>query len=195
MNPRARQDMPEMDWPQLRTYRYSQQDTGVRIFSLAFPTLFPTGLADYSLPRLRSKGLTFLDWIQHLLRYHDGRFAQHDRFRYAAFNLWIRELSSARARWVVNKHQGQPVSVDDLLANLDTDQRFLNATVRCAVSIKGTRPYWKRRGVELSAHIQWCLIPQFFFTFSAADTQWDSLARQMPKYEEWKTQNDEIRYV
>jgi hypothetical protein len=199
MNPRVRQDMPVMDWPQLRTYRYSQQDQGQRIFSLAFPTLFLRGAADWSIPRLRSKNLTFYDWIQHLMRYHDGRFAQHDRFRYAVFNLWIREQSSSRARWIVNKQQartdGQTVTVEDLIANLDTDQRFLNAAVRCAVTIKGTRPYWKRRGVELSAHIQWLGIPQFFFTFSAADTQWDSLARHMPKYWEWKTLDDEERYV
>jgi hypothetical protein len=53
--------MPAFDWPRLQTLRYSQQRRGQRIFSLAFPTLFPLGLADWALPRLRTTGLKFLE--------------------------------------------------------------------------------------------------------------------------------------
>jgi ATP-dependent DNA helicase PIF1 len=188
--------MPALDWPRLQTLRYSQQGRGQRIFSLAFPTLFPLGEADWALPRLHAKGLKFFNWIQHLLRYHDGRFAQHDRFRYAVFNIWLRELSSARSRWVVNKHFGQPVTIDELRENLDNGlEHFLNSIVRCAGSIKGTRPFWKRRGRELSAFIDCLGMPVVFFTFSAADTQWDSLQRHMPDYWQWKHGSDEERYV
>jgi hypothetical protein len=53
--------MPAFDWPRLQTLRHSQQGRGQRIFSLAFPTLFPLGLADWALPRLRTTGLKFLE--------------------------------------------------------------------------------------------------------------------------------------
>lgn len=188
--------MPALDWPRLQTLRFSQQGRGQRIFSLAFPTLFPRGDAEWALPRLRSNGLKFFDWVQHLFRYHDGRFAQHDRFRYAVFNTWMRELSSARSRWVVNKHFGQPITLDQIRVDLDNgDDHLLNSIVRCAGSIKGTRPFWKRRSRELSAHIQLLGRPAFFFTFSAADTQWDSLQRHMPDYWVWKSASDEERYA
>lgn len=188
--------MPALDWPQLQSLRYSQQGRGQRVFSLAFPTLFPFGEADWALPRLRSKKLKFYDWVQHLMRYHDGRFACHDRFRYAVFNIWLRELSSARSRWVVNKHHGVPVTVEQLLENIDNgSMHFLNSVVRCAGSIKGTRPFWKRRSRELSAFIDWLGKPTVLFTFSAADTQWESLQRHMPDFEEWRDGDDETRLV
>lgn len=53
--------VPAFDWPRLDTFRYSQQGRGQRIFSLAFPSLFPYGDADWSTPRQRSKELTFYD--------------------------------------------------------------------------------------------------------------------------------------
>ena len=42
------------------------------ILSSAFPTLFPTGKADFALPRSRSVKLP--DYAKHLLKYKDGRF-------------------------------------------------------------------------------------------------------------------------
>lgn len=190
--------MAALEWPRLQALRYSQQGRSQRVFSLAFPTLFPRGLADWALPRVRSKSLKFFDWGQHLLRFHDGRFARHSRFRYSVHNIWLRDLSSARSRWVVNRHQGNRVTIDELRQNLSTaddPNSILNSVVRCASSIKGTRPYWKRRSRELSAHIQWLGKPAFFFTFSAADTQWDSLQRFMPEYSQWKEAEDEERPV
>ena len=49
-------------------------------FSCAFPTLFPTGSADFLAPRLIG------NYLKHLLMYGDGRFARHCRFRYFALN-------------------------------------------------------------------------------------------------------------
>lgn len=192
--------IPALDWPQLRTFRFSQQDTGQRIFSLAFPSLFPYGHADWTLPRQRASQLTFHDWIVHLLRYHDGRFATHDRFRYAAFNLWMRELSSKRSRWLISKGAGalrhQNTTADDIRETLrdeNPNNPLLNSIIRCASTVKGSRPFWKRRGRELSAHIRLLGKPAFFFTFSAADTQWDSLQRHLPDYWTWLHTDDEKR--
>jgi hypothetical protein len=99
IGPRAREQMPALYWPRLQTLRHSQQERGQRIFPLAFQAPFhlrrPLGKADWALPRLRTKGLEFFDWVQHLMRYHDGRFAQHNRLRHAVFNTWLRKLSNA----------------------------------------------------------------------------------------------------
>jgi hypothetical protein len=123
----------------------------------------------------------------------------HARFRYAAFNLWMREVSSARSRWLINKsfNNNQGLTFADLRSHLEGDANypFLNSIVRVASSVKGTRPFWKRRGRELSAHIKLLGKPAIFFTFSAADTQWDSLQRHLPRYWEWLHSDDDTRYV
>jgi hypothetical protein len=58
------------------------------IFSVAFPTLFLNGAAEFITTRMREIGLR--DYIRHLLLYKDGRFAQHSRFRYVGFNMLMR---------------------------------------------------------------------------------------------------------
>ncbi|KAJ7048027.1 hypothetical protein C8F01DRAFT_966221, partial [Mycena amicta] len=55
----------------------------------AFPTLFPTGRADFK--EAREKKVTMDEWASHLLRYQDGRFAKHPRFRYWALNTIFRK--------------------------------------------------------------------------------------------------------
>jgi hypothetical protein len=42
------------------------------IFAIAFPTLYPTGRADFNTPRLRKVDLNH--YAQHLMCFHDGRF-------------------------------------------------------------------------------------------------------------------------
>ena len=49
------------------------------LFRMAFPSLFPDGRGDFYLPRERK--IRFGSWLQHLLKYKDGRFARHLRFR------------------------------------------------------------------------------------------------------------------
>ena len=46
--------------------------------SCAFPTLFPTGAADFIVPRPLT--VTIGNYFKHLMMYQDGRFAKHPRF-------------------------------------------------------------------------------------------------------------------
>ena len=48
--------------------------------SCAFPTLFPTGSADFVSPHQCS--VTIGNYFKHLMLYSDSRFAKHPRFRY-----------------------------------------------------------------------------------------------------------------
>ena len=56
--------------------------------TLAFPTLFPTGAADFTAPRMRPVTLGY--YLKHLMMYSDGRFARHPRFRFFALNTKMR---------------------------------------------------------------------------------------------------------
>ncbi|KAK7019330.1 hypothetical protein R3P38DRAFT_2714460, partial [Favolaschia claudopus] len=68
----------------------------------AFPTLFPTGQADFN--ELRNQKVSMEDWAAHLMRYKDGRFAQHPRFRYWALNSIFRRRCKEASRWYAKSH-------------------------------------------------------------------------------------------
>ena len=53
-------------------------------FTCAFPTLFPTGAADFL--GQRHNQVTVGNYFKHLMVYEDGRFAKHPRFRFFALN-------------------------------------------------------------------------------------------------------------
>ena len=55
--------------------------------SCAFPTLFPTGAADFVAGRQRS--VTMGNYFKHLMLYHDQRFGKHPRFRYIIISYII----------------------------------------------------------------------------------------------------------
>ena len=56
--------------------------------TLAFPSLFPTGAADFSAPRVHP--ITIGYYFKHLMMFKDGRFAKHPRFCYFALNTEMR---------------------------------------------------------------------------------------------------------
>ena len=56
--------------------------------SCAFPKLYPTGAADFTAPRLRPVTIGF--YFKHLMKFHDGQFAKHPRYRYFALNTEMR---------------------------------------------------------------------------------------------------------
>ena len=57
----------------------NEHDKSNKFLIKAFPFLFPTGEADLNEPR--EYNIRESDYFRHLLRYKDGRFAQHPRFR------------------------------------------------------------------------------------------------------------------
>jgi hypothetical protein len=48
-----------------------------RIFAIAFPTLYPTGLADFNTPRVQKVDLN--NYARYLMCFHDRRFGRHPR--------------------------------------------------------------------------------------------------------------------
>ncbi|RXK41331.1 hypothetical protein M231_01481 [Tremella mesenterica] len=88
-----------MTAPPLRpTPLYEHDKTSQHLIN-AFPFLFPQGLAD--LHATRQNKVSPNDYFKHLMKYEDGRFAAHPRFRYYAFNALLRWQARALAGYYV----------------------------------------------------------------------------------------------
>jgi ATP-dependent DNA helicase PIF1 len=172
--------------PSVRSTPINNFGSHERLFSIAFPTLFPKGEADYAAPRYRS--VTLSAWAAHLMRYHDRRFATHPQFRYVVFNQILREQAFRASKWLVaNDSDSRNLTLEELQEALDAsdDSALLRKIVRQGSSIHGTRPFWNQKRHELMAIARSLPSQSLFTTFSAADHQWHDLQRHMPQYDEY----------
>ncbi|KAM4058148.1 PIF1-like helicase [Hirsutella rhossiliensis] len=117
----------------------------------------PINEADFVEPRLRS--IEYKDYIEHAMRWHDGRFARHPTFRFVAFNTLMRRSREQLIQAL--EHAEDPRA-----------QALINSITRHA-----------RQDLEAYAYSLGC--PGAFITFSPADLHWRSLYQHMPRYEEW----------
>jgi len=83
---------PGLPAPSIRQTPIDEASGKDRIFAMAFPTLYPTGQADFNAPRQRKVDL--IDYAQHLMCFKDGRFGQHPRWRFLVFNMLMRRKVS-----------------------------------------------------------------------------------------------------
>ncbi len=145
-------------------------------FTCAFPTLFPTGKADFSAPRQRT--VTIGRYLKHLMLYKDGRFARHSRFRYFALNTEMRWRALQAGRIYVRQNpQDARLSVPELRDMIGCGgAAFSSRVMHFATSLRGTQPYWFKQRTRLIAMVDTLGLPSVFFTHSAADTQWPELA-------------------
>jgi hypothetical protein len=114
------------------------------LFSMAFPSLFPLGRADYSLPRCCK--LDLHKWAKHLMHYCDPHFATHPRFRFFALNLIFRHRAMQRGKYLFSRnfsHHNMTVGqLQDALLEHD-GPRLTSDIVRCLKTVKATQPYWQ----------------------------------------------------
>ena len=82
--------------PTIHPTPINEHDPNRRYIIEAFPCLFPTGEADFH--EDRTHPVTAQDYFKHLMRYSDGRFTQHPRFRYFAWNSILRWDGKKRSR-------------------------------------------------------------------------------------------------
>ncbi|KAL6405434.1 ATP-dependent DNA helicase PIF1 [Ilyonectria robusta] len=136
----------ELQLPNIRHTPINEFNRSHALLSLAFPCLFPDGRADFVEPRLRS--IDYKDYVEHAMRWHDGRFARHPTFRFVAFNTLMRSQARSRSRFFVKQHDGrhQPLTREQLIQALEHSedpeaQALINSIIRHAVSIRGTRPF------------------------------------------------------
>ena len=200
---------PGLPAPSIRQTPIDEASGKDRIFAMAFPTLYPTGRADFNAPRARKVALK--DYAQHLIRFHDGRFGRHPRWRFFIFNLLMRRTASSSARFYVSKASGlKDLSREELAEALLSDDTLLPQIVRQGshltgtypsndkssnLHLLGTRPFWRNKSNSLQAQARF-LSPSMspvFVTFSAADMQWQDLHRHFPGFADVAMANDATR--
>ena len=171
----AAQHMQPVHWPTLGEKPINEfQAEGY--FSRAFPTLFPSGEGDFTVPRLRP--ITIGYYFKHLILYKDGRFAKHPRFRYFALNteMRLRAMPSGRIYIRQNLDDAQ-LTVQELKHMVGSEGTSLaNRVLHFAASLCGNRQYWMKQRTRLTAMVDTLGMPTVFFTHSAADMQWPELA-------------------
>lgn len=188
-NPRASQIRPptQVNFISLGTLHepISEYDENSRLFSMAYPTLFPTGAADFFAPREYAVSLE--DWGKHMIKYKDGRFARHALFRYSLFNIMLRRKARSQSRYfakMLSDGIGSDLTFEGILEMLRNNElRELSSLVRrsCA-SLEGTKEYWQTARRGLMVMIACRAAPNLFFTFSAADMQWFDLHVLLPEF-------------
>jgi hypothetical protein len=185
---------PGLPAPSIRSTPLDEAAGRERIFAMAFPTLYPTGRADFNAARQRKVDLN--DYARHFMCYRDGRFGGHPRWRFFTFNLLMRRKASNSARFYVSKASGlKDLSREELTEALQTDESLLPQIVRQGSTLTGTRPFWRNKGTSLQAQARF-LTPSMspvFVTFSAADMQWEDLHQHFPGYSTVSTEDDHTR--
>ena len=165
----------------------SEWDTNILYLSLTFPTLYPTGEADLNDVRIRS--VKPADYYEHLMRYEDGRFAQHPRFRYVAFNMLMRKQASQKGTFFCkrnSKHNKMSLEeLKDVISKGDSD--IANQIAFFGNTLRGTKPYWQKASREIEAYVHNLGAPSVFFTVSAADHQWWDMQRLMPNFDQYSS--------
>ena len=172
------QSSPVLMWPQSADTPINEFHTEGYI-TCAFPTLFPTGKADFTAPRERQ--VTIGNYFKHLMLYKDERFAKHPRFRYFALNTEMRWCALQTGRIYVQQHPHDAhlsvAELQDMIAQ--RSEAFSSRVQHFACSLRGTRSYWYRQRSRLISMVDTLGLPTIFFTHSAADLQWPNLAHLM----------------
>jgi hypothetical protein len=131
-------------------------DAKERCLSLAFPSLYPTGLAEFVQPRLRD--ISYHSYVKLMLCYRDGRFARHPRFRYAAFNTIMRRQLQEKVGFFVKRYAGrEEMTLEEIRAAFDGDdggQQLIDSVVRWSATVRGTRAFWTTEGKKLEAMVR-----------------------------------------
>lgn len=159
-----------------------------RIAIQAFPSLFPTGKADLNEPRQTK--ISPIDWANHLMRYEDGCFARHPRFRYWILNTIMRGEAKKDIGWYMSKNPNERnMTVEEIQQIIDGNdqealQKLAERVARSGTKLTGTKPFWIDYQRKLTAMIRQLKSPSAFVTASSADMQWPDMHQHMPSWEQ-----------
>ncbi|XP_059064700.1 uncharacterized protein LOC131856792 [Cryptomeria japonica] len=165
-----------LPWPQISSSPINENNTK-GLLPMAFPTLFPTGVA---LPlQTHPKHVHLHKYALHLIRYYDQMFGQHVRFWYFIYNLIMchRSQQSAAVFIRTNIEEAFPSNLQALRERLQStpDDHLPKQLLRFGATLRGTRAYWNKSRKEFTAMISQLGTPTLFFTLSLVDTKWPDL--------------------
>ncbi len=156
-------------------------------FTMAFPTLFPTGMADFRMNRPQTCSMA--DWADHLLWYEDGRFARHQYFKFIVHNIILRKRTLEQSKFIVQQKLGdEHLTIEELREMLNkNDDSIAKKILYFSQTLRGSPQYWQQRSKELSSFIQYNMsqghgLPSFFHTSSCAEFYFKPLRKLLEDY-------------
>ena len=174
--------MSVLDWPQTSSEALSEFGD-IRIFTNAFPHLFPGGIGDPN-DKNRTKQIHIADWAKHLLLYEDGRFAKDPVWCFFAYNYVQRQRNTQGGHYFVESHISDPPrSLETLQDQLRSgDSSFVNKIMFYAKRVRGSNAYWRHKRSQLYTWINHHLAagngpPHIFLTLSCAEYFWPDMLR------------------
>jgi hypothetical protein len=169
-----------IDWPKL-SERALNEYSDIRIFTNAFPWLFPGGVGD-----AKDYPGKLATWGKNMLYFEDGRFARDKIFGFFALDHIIRMRNATSGRWFIeNFHKGGPDTLDELKQKIEQgDTSFVNSISYFNASIKGSAPYWFKKKCELYSWINHHIeigngAPTMFITLSCAEYAWPDIIEKI----------------
>ena len=149
-------------------------------WAMAFPSCFDKVDGCYCIKRKRL--VSFADWVEHKMWWHDGRFARHPILKFVLLNVKNKQAALSSASFFLKQKAGN--LPDDSKALLDriknNDNSLLKDVMFYSGTITGTPQYWWRQRGELNAFVDYSTHvlqtpPSFFNTLSCAENHWKPL--------------------
>ena len=135
-----------MCWPQVGDSLLNEFHSEDYI-TRTFPTLFPTGAADFTAPRVWPVTIGY--YLKHIMLYRDGRFAKHPRFRYFALNTEMCWRALQAGRIYIRQHpEDAQLSVSELCEMVGT-QEYLSPPVYSIVLLLSEAPVQRSRLIAM----------------------------------------------
>lgn len=98
--------------------------------------------------------------------------------------MLMRQKARAQSSYLFSKDPSRDMTLEEFQECIreSNDKELVNRISRASETLRGTRPYWRSQRCKLEAVVHQINSPHLFFTWSAADIQWDDLHRHLPKY-------------
>jgi thiamine kinase-like enzyme len=115
------------------------------------------------------------DWAEHLLWFEDGRFANHQYFKFVVHNMIMRKRAIENSTFIVKQKLGDAhLSVSDIRDKIQNDDNsIIKKIIYLSSNLRGSSKYWDQKAKELRSLVQYninegCGLPSSFCTGSCA---------------------------
>ena len=169
-------------FPTVNKVAVTEYDKNIRIWSLAFPWLFPGGMGGFDNGSCIHKKIDA--WMENLVYYEDGRFAKDFAFCFYVNNFQVRKKNQKNGSFFVKSfYDNGPKSLTDLQEALKKGETaWLDKITYFSTKVHGSTAYWRQRRNEVYTWIRHHVekgngTPTFFITLSCAEYHWPDIKR------------------
>jgi len=168
----------------------SEYDPTMKLYTGAYPWLFPGGLGDVydeergGLDQLTGPVKSLKTWARHLMQYFDGRFQQCQMFMLYIYNTIQRQDNNKSGAFFhsdKNWYGKNPPTVEEIKNQIRHGIfTFVSKLRYFSQTIRGTDGYWRNKSDELRAWIDFHVAnghgpPTHFITLTCAENWWPNL--------------------